>query len=302
MSRRQTSGRSQSVRDRLLARARETGRPYEELLQYYAIERFLYRLSISTHRDHFVLKAGLMLLVWDQQLTRPTRDIDLLSHGDPSLAAAMLSEVCDQATGDDGLEFAANSMRVQPITRQAAYEGIRLRFDGHLGTARIPMQVDIAIGDPITPAAESIDYPTLLDFPAPRLKAYPRATLAAEKAETMVRLGEVNSRMQDFFDLWLLSRRYAFDGATLCSAFSRTFAGRGSTVQPSAACLSVEFGAAARKQAQWDSFLRRSRLDAVEDDFGRIVSEIQEFIAPVLRALAGGHTFSASWKPHGPWE
>ena len=219
-----------SVRQRLLNKARETGRPFSELLQYFAMERFLYRLSKSEYADKFVLKGALMLTAWNAPLLRPTMDIDLLGRigNDIGAMTAIVREICaGHVEPDDGLVFDAATVQGERIAEAAEYEGVRVRFRATLDAARIQMQLDVGFGDIVVPAAVPTTYPTILDLPAPHLLAYSRETAIAEKFEAMVKLGELNSRMKDFFDIWLLSRSFDFDGPRLCEAIEKTFKRRG---------------------------------------------------------------------------
>jgi len=208
-------------------------RPFQELLQYYAMERFLYRLSKSPHSARFVLKGALMLRVWDAPMARPTKDIDLLGRLENSLEnlSTVVREVCAVDVEPDGLVFRPPTVKSERIREDADYQGVRIRFEGSLGTARIAMQLDVGIGDVMVPGPVDIVYPTLLDFPAPRLKGYPRETAIAEKFEAMIKLGTLNSRMKDFYDIWLLSRQFDFDGPTLAQAVTATFANRGTALK-----------------------------------------------------------------------
>jgi predicted nucleotidyltransferase component of viral defense system len=300
--RREVSNIAQSVHDRLLNDARQTGRPFNELLQYYAMERFLYRLSVSPHRDRFVLKGGLMLLVWDAPTTRPTRDIDLLGRvTTPSEIEAAIADMCSQKVEDDGIVFDGGSLQGQEISGQAEYSGVRVRFDGYLGTARVRMQIDVGVGDVVTPPEKKVTYPVLLDFAAPLLKAYPKETVVAEKLEAMVRLGEINSRMQDFFDLWLMARQFPFDGGVLSSAIERTFANRGTEITPRPTCLGPDFAGSSSKQTQWSAFVRRNRLEVVPQEFEPVVQAIGVFLHPLLASLSADEAVEVQWPPGGPW-
>ena len=204
-----------SVRQRLTNKARETDRPFQEVLQYFAMERFLYRLSRSRHADRFVLKGALMFTAWGAPASRPTKDIDLLARTDNAVEAvtAVMAEVCGQTVDADGLEFDVGSVAGEAIKEDADYPGVRVTFLVTLQNARVSMQIDVGFGDVVTPAATMTDYPVLLDFAAPHLLGYPRETVVAEKFEAMTKLGLLNSRMKDFYDLWLLARQFDFDGA-----------------------------------------------------------------------------------------
>jgi len=228
VTRRSPKNIAASVRQRLLDKARETGRTFSELLQYFAMERFLYRLSKSPYANNFVLKGALMLTVWEAPLTRPTLDIDLLGRIDNSIETIVdvTREICRQEVEADGLAFDIATIETERIAEDADYEGIRVRFRGSLGTARVVMQLDIGFGDVVIPSPKPMNYPTLLDLPAPHLRGYSRESTIAEKFEAMVKLGTLNSRMKDFFDLWLMSCQFDFDGATLAEAISKTFSTR----------------------------------------------------------------------------
>ncbi|MGB8115636.1 MAG: nucleotidyl transferase AbiEii/AbiGii toxin family protein [Candidatus Sulfotelmatobacter sp.] len=192
-----------SVRQRLLNQAHDQGRPFQELLQYYAIERFLYRLAQSNHRDKFILKGALLLTVWQAPLSRSTVDIDLLGKTSNKLEhiASLVSEICGLDVEADGVKFDPASIKTAHIKEDADYEGIRVRFRATVSGARIPMQIDIGFDDVIVPQATKIDYPTLLEFPAPVLQAYPKETVIAEKLEALTALATLNSRMKDFYEM-----------------------------------------------------------------------------------------------------
>ena len=201
-----------SVHQRLLNVSRETGRPFNETLQYFAMERLLYRLSCSPHKDSFVLKGALLFRVWDVPDSRATRDVDFLAFlgNSPRNLAAVFREVCT-IESDDGVVFDPDSIDARTIKEVADYEGVRVRFRGLLGKARITMQIDIGFGDKVHPGVVRADYPVILDLPAPAMRMYPPETVVAEKVEAMVHLGSLNSRMKDFYDVWRLSQQFEFD-------------------------------------------------------------------------------------------
>ncbi|GMQ84281.1 MAG: nucleotidyl transferase AbiEii/AbiGii toxin family protein [Gammaproteobacteria bacterium] len=292
-----------SVRQRLLNKAREMGHPFSELLQYFAMERFLYRLSKSSHADKFVLKGALMFSAWQAPFARPTMDIDLLGITDNSVDAivAVTKEICLQEVEADGLMFDPDSVGGERIVEDADYGGVRVRFRGTLGTARITMQLDIGFGDVVVPKPEMADYPAILDLPTPRLRGYSRESAIAEKFEAMVKLGVLNSRVKDFFDIWLLSRQFDFDGGMMALAMKETFATRGTTVPGDPVSLTDGFAKEASRQTQWQGFVRKNRLQNVPASFADIVEAIAVFLGPITRVLAAGEGFQGSWKAPGPW-
>ncbi len=304
MTKRQVMNIVASVRERLLNRARDSGRPFGELLQYYAMERFLYRLSRTPDADEFVLKGALMFAVWQAPLSRPTMDIDLLGRTDNSIdtIVRITKDACLQGVEPDGLEFDEASVEGQRITEAADYEGVRVRFRGVLGTARIVMQLDVGFGDVVIPRAKLEEYPTILPgLPAPRIRGYSRESTIAEKFEAMVKLGILNSRMKDFFDIWFLSREFDFDGQILAAAITKTFTVRGAEIPSHPARLTGALAEDASKTVQWRGFTRRSRLEVIPGDFGEVMAAILAFLGPVAESLANARSFQGTWEAPGPW-
>ncbi len=290
-----------SVRQRLLNRARAERRPFSELLQHYAMERFLYRLSQSRFAGRFVLKGALLLRVWEAPVGRPTLDIDLLGRMDNEVdaVAEVMREVIQLPVEPDGVVFDVGSLTAGRIAEQAEYHGARVRFLGQIDSARVRMQVDVGFGDPVHPAAKEEAFPTLLDAPAPVLWCYSRDSVVAEKLEAMVRHGALNTRMKDFYDVWLLARAFAFDGLTLSEAVRRTFASRETAVSLPLVAFSVEFSAA--KDVQWRAFLKRSDIEHAPGAFGEVVNVIKGFVEPVLASVQEEKAFVGRWEPPGPW-
>jgi predicted nucleotidyltransferase component of viral defense system len=297
-------GLVQSVQTRLLSHARSIGADPNSVLARYGLERFLHRLALSTHAHRFVLKGGMLLRVWLGETSRPTRDADLLGYGDLSTAelARIFREICSVPVEPDGVSYAPDSVRVAPIRVEDAYGGQRVRLRGLLGKAQLGVQVDVGVGDVVTPKPEWIDYPSLLDLPRPRLRAYRPETTIAEKVHAMVSLGMANSRMRDFYDIYELARQHEFDGAPLASAIRDTFARRrtplGSDL-PQA--LTPIFGADTDKQAQWRAFLRKNKLVDVPQELLTTTEAIAGFVGPVLAALRTGRILPGRWPPGGGW-
>jgi len=303
MTKRRIKDVSRSVHQRILNLAKQTDRRFNDLVQYYAGERWLYRLSRSRYNDRFVLKGALMLLVWDTPVMRPTRDIDLLGRISNNLESvrSVIAEICQTEVDDDGLSFDAKSVTTERIAEDADYEGVRAKFPARLGTTRIAMQIDIGFSDVITPKSLEISYPTMLEHPPARLHAYNRETVVAEKLEAMVKLGELNSRMKDFFDIWLLAGSFAFDGRALSEAIQRTFEKRQTSLEPEPICFTVAFATDASKQAQWKAFARRSRLQEAPVEFSRVIERVRAFLQPLISTVALRRDFDMQWPPGGPW-
>jgi Nucleotidyl transferase AbiEii toxin, Type IV TA system len=256
-----------SIRARLKQRADATKQDFNLTLTHYGLERLLYRLSISPHAANYLLKGALLFSLWYDQPHRPTRDADLLGFGPDDLdtAVSAFREIC-QITAKDGIAFDPASVKASVIRKEAGYGGIRIDLQAKLDGARIALQVDIGFGDTVTPAPESVHYPVLLkDLPAPRLRAYPKYTVVAEKFHAVCLLGMANTRMKDYFDLWVLLTEGALEPAELRRAVAATFARR-QLAMPSTlpSGLSDAFAQNATKQTQWAAFLKKNRLDAMD--------------------------------------
>ncbi len=289
-----------SVRQRLLTLSERRKEPFDLVLVRYGIERLLYRLSRSAHAEKFLLKGAMLFAIWSDGTHRPTRDVDLLGFGpsDDDELKAIFKEVCGLETEPDGLTFLTESVAAAPIREEAAYPGTRITLEARLGKVRIPVQVDIGFGDVVTPAPEEIEFPALLDFPAPHMRAYPIYTVVAEKLEASVRLGEANTRMKDFFDLWFLSRQFPFEGELLKGAITRTFARREMTLPATVpVALTPEF--VAQKAATWAFFIRRNALAPVE--MAATLDAIRAFAWPVMEAAARATAFNEHWTPGNGW-
>ena len=206
-----------SVKARLANLAREQKEDFQELLSRYGRERLLYRLGVSEYQDRFILKGAFLFAYWTGAPHRPTRDMDFLGHGAPDIALLeeVFRELCKLEVEPDGLEFQPDSVKGERIKDEEKYEGVRLHMTALLEKTRVTLQVDVGFGDRIVPGPEEIDFPTLLDFPAPHLKSYTRETMVSEKFEAMVKLGMLNTRMKDFFDVWSASQEFLFEGSTL---------------------------------------------------------------------------------------
>ena len=288
-----------SVRQKLLNKSREEKRRFQELLQYYGMERFLYRLSQSPHNHCFTLKGALMLWAMQGPNSRPTRDIDMLGEtsNEPDAILAQVRDVIAADVVDDGLRFDPDTLKVDSITEDADYQGLRVTFTGFLDNARIPMQLDIGFGDPVFPFPSWLEFPALLDFPSARIQCYTPESSIAEKFQAMVNLGELNSRMKDFYDIWLLSRQHEFRLENLVGAVERTFQTRGTEI-PGTSPFSAAF--VDSKQPQWQAFRKRLGQPHAPEAFAEVVTVVIEFVAPVMAGKAADAP-EQIWHPPGPW-
>ena len=291
-----------SVRARLLQVARARGDDFQLLLVRYANERLLHRLARSRHRERFVVKGATLFTLWTGHPHRATRDVDLLGVGNPSADA--IRGVFTELLGDmidDGVWFDIASLTIEPIREDQKYGGVRVELLARIAAARIRLQIDVGFGDAVTPAPELIDFPVLLDFPAPRLLVYPRETVVAEKLEAVAQLGIANTRMKDFYDLFVLAREFAFDGEPLVRAIRATFGRRGTPfAEQLPVGLSPTFATDARKATQWAAFAREAAArDAA--DLPATVAAIAGFAERPLSAAARDEPLAARWPPGGPW-
>ena len=291
-----------SVRAKLLNHARESRQDFNFVLTRYALERLLFRISISKHAHQFILKGALLFDLWFGVPHRPTRDADFLGFGPSDLPhiEGIFREIC-AIVAQDGMAFQPDTVHATEIRKDANYAGVRVTLLGILDNARCPIQVDIGFGDAVTPTPESVEYPVILPgFDAPRLLVYPHYTVVAEKAEALTSLGIANSRMKDYFDLWVLAQHAEFDGDILRQAIRETFDRRRTTLpDQSPLGLTSAFAQDPQKQAQWQAFLRKNRLDALLLD--KVVSELAGFLMPVVQAASTGRAFPFRWAARGPW-
>lgn len=293
-----------SVRQRLLNLARARKEDFGLVLTKCGLERVLYRIAQSKHRETFVLKGALLFELWTEQRYRPTRDADFLARGEnsPERFVAIFKEICEMHVEDDGLRFDAGTVTAERITEDADYEGVRVKFVGHLENARIPIQIDLGFGDVITPAPVETEIPSLLNLPNAKLLTYPRETVVAEKFEAMVDLGLANSRMKDFYDIRSLSRDFPFEAASLSEAIKKTFARR-DTKLPSGTPLvfTSEFFDDSDKKKQWAAFCNKNRSYVPEMSLESVCQEIRAFLMPLVEALNVNAALPPKWLDNS-WE
>lgn len=303
MSQPKAGTRAAELRRQLLRISRTRQEDFQVTLSRYGVERLLYRLSTSRSVELFVLKGAVLVGTWAAVPHRATRDVDFLGLGEPApeRLVAAFRELAAAEGGDDAIVFDPESVRADGIREDNRYGGVRLRMTANFGGAVVPVQVDVGFGDAVEPAAEWMDFPTLLDLPVPRIRAYTRYSVVSEKLEAIVALGMLNSRMKDFYDLWVLSREFDFDGAKLATAIRATFDRRRTPLPAEVpAALSEEFFGDPAKQGQWRAFVARGQLRHSDVALAAAVRGVRTFAWPVMAALSAGAP-PRSWPSGGPW-
>ena len=294
---------SASVRDRLLNKARAEKLDYNLLLTRYALERMLYRLSISKQRDQFLLKGALLFDLWFDVPHRPTHDADFLGFGSAEIPhiEEIFRDIC-RIEVEDGIAFQPDTVKAAEIRKEANYAGVRVTLLGMLDSARCPVQIDIGFGDAVVPGPDEVHYPVILgEMPGPHLHVYPRYTVVAEKLQALTSLGMLNSRMKDYFDLWILAKHSDFDGQILSRAVAATFDRRRTAVPTGVPIgLSDEFINDAQKGKQWQGFLRKNALDPMP--LATVVADLRDFLIPVLAAIAAGGSHDYPWRSGAGWQ
>lgn len=273
---------SESVYSRLKHIAFAKKRPTQEVLRYYAMERFLYRLSCSPYQKAFFLKGGLMLMVWDPGTHRATIDIDLLARTHRSIEniARVLKDICIHTVPQDGIAFNAADIVLTQSQIETEYTGLSARFSAHLHTAKLPLKIDIGFSDRIFPEPARIRYPTLLEFPSPELQGYTPETMIAEKLDAMIRLGLANSRMKDFYDVWTLLHQFEIKPENLAPIIQQVFENRKTIVQEMPPAFSEAFYKTSRAKERWAAFLQGIGHETLS--FEEVIVEIRDFFLPIL--------------------
>ncbi len=295
---------AKSVHARLLNKAKESGRPFMELLQYYGMEKFLLRMSQSEYAEEFILKGALLLRSTGISEIRPTRDIDLSREKAQSIAQLeqMAKDCCEVTVKEDGLIFEPDTVAGEEIREDQAYKGVRIKFLGKLGKAQIPMQIDIGFGDVVSPSPLWVEYPVLLDGDSPELLAYTLESAIAEKYQAMVYMDMANSRMKDFYDIWYLMHNQSFKGSALQKAIELTFQRRKTKLpnEPPTA-LTETFYSDEGKKNQWKAFKRKAGLTDVSETLEEVVKDISGFLWPINEHLNKEEEFDSIWQPQKGW-
>ena len=291
-----------SVRQRLRNLADKKHGDFQMVMRRYVLERILYRMTVSKFRDEFVLKGAMLQALWMEDPFRTTRDLDLLARGKEDAARVhdAFRAILVTPVPDDGVTFDVAGLTSEPIRENVSYGGIRVKTTAKLGGARVPVVIDVGFGDAITPKPETVEYPSLLDLPRPRLMAYPRETVVAEKFEAMVTLGLTNSRMKDFYDLAVLAKSFAFEGRLLAAALKATFKRRGTALPKDAPpALTDAFTRRPETMALWNAFIKREAIQGEYSDLERVILLLRAFL--LAPAVTSEPDFALHWPPGGPW-
>jgi predicted nucleotidyltransferase component of viral defense system len=288
-----------SIHARLAQRRAKTGEDFNVLLVRFTLERLLYRLSRSQHREQFILKGAMLFALWEPALHRVTRDLDLLGFGHPTpeRLADIFKELCRLEVEADGVDFDARSVVCEDIRAQDEYAGIRVKLRATLGKAIVPLQVDVGFGDALPVAPEEITFPVLLGMAAPKLRAYARETVVAEKLEAIVKLGMLNSRFKDYFDLHFLAQKFPFEGALLAKSIAGTFARRGTAFPEGLpAGLTPMFATDPAKMRGWQAFWKKAGLKDEPPALASVVQLLVGFLERPLESAVNGKPLPATWK------
>ena len=298
---RKTENMGASVRERLLTLARKNEANFESYLVRYAHERLLHRLGQSRHRDSFTLKGAMLQTVWLDGLTRPTRDLDFLAFGDID-AEAVFREILSIEAGD-GVAFDIDSISVRTIQEEKSYGGFRITMGADIVGAAVRIKVDLGFGDAVYPDPIEIEYPVLLDSPKPRIRAYPKEAVVAEKFQAIALLGMKNTRMKDYYDLWAMSQHLEFDVAPLSKSVSATFERRKTPLPDDVPMgLSEAFATDPSVARLWENFNTRNKLDSQPPSFSETTSVLCDFLMPAVRRALKAETVVMTWPPGGPWK
>lgn len=294
-----------SVRARLLTQARQNNQDYNNLLQRYAAERFLYRLGVSPHRQNYVLKGAMLFGLWGGSEYRATKDLDFTGYGASDVDALTrdIRDICDVTCVEDGVLFDTSTLRISPIREEVMHGGVRITFLAQIGGARVSMQLDVGFADVIHPAATDSVYPPLLtSLPAASIRAYPREAVVAEKFHAMVVLGEQNTRFKDFYDVYVLASRFAFDGLHVAGALAATFERRDTPITDVIpGVLTARFYDDDVRTARWLAYVTRSKLPLAPTGFADVGILIRAFVAPIFTALSQARIPPGTWLRNGGW-
>lgn len=297
--------RPESIRRRLRDVLRARNEDVRFGLSRYAIERFLYRVGRSRHRRRFILKGAALFALWGGAVYRPTRDLDFTSYGNSGEKDVLdaIREICTSPCDGEEIIFAPDTLKAEEIREETEYKGLRIRLVAMLGESEIPVQIDVGFSNAIEPPPQEVRFPTLLGDPAPQIRSYPLEAVISEKLHSLVSHGESNSRYKDFYDLYVLSRQFPFEGSKLLRSVQATFKRRRTVLGgaiPSA--LQPRFYEEDMRMRQWRNYLDRNSLPGAPADFSIIGGELRIFLFPLWNTLAENPKIDGNWTPGGPWE
>lgn len=302
MSGREVKNVVASVLTRLRNHSKSSDAPFQQVLQQYAIERFLYRISKSKHAQTVVLKGALLLKTIGIPRSRPTMDIDMLRKGkaDQASLVALVKDCATLETEADGLALLPDSLVAEKITKDSEYKGTRILMDARMDNVRLRIQIDFGVGDVMVPGPRMIEYPVFLGGDTIQLLAYPIESAIAEKLQAMVALGDANSRMKDFYDVWICSKYLDFNTDTLFAAIEATFNNR-ETSPPAEEFEALTTNFVERHRVQWNAFVKKLGEHELIDAFGKVVEDLKTFAMPVFRSLAHDEKPTQRWKAGTGW-
>ncbi len=303
MTKKPVTNLAASIRGRLLSLSRQRSEPFQSVLTRYINERLLYRLSRHPEAKQYALKGAMLLATWPEQTYRPTLDIDLLGHGDSSVSAVrnLFASVIAIDAAEDAVSFELATLRVEPVREHERYAGLTVRVDARLGTAKVPVQIDIGFGDHVHPRMYEGDYGLLLPgLPAVRLRMYPKETVVAEKFQVMLDLATANSRVKDYYDIWVATQYLEFDLIETTIAVRGTLERRGTAIPvgvPEA--LSDAYGTIVEQRGWWSGFLRVRPPTRLPPPFPEILETLRAFFGQLLASIDADPIPAATWMPGG---
>lgn len=284
-----------SIRARLLNISKKEKIDFNQILLLYFHERLLYRISKSNYKANFFLKGGILILSTTDFKLRPTKDIDFLAEDIPNDLESIkkiFQKIC-QMKFNDGVEFDSDSIEAETITEGAEYEGVRINLIAYLGRAKKRIQLDIGFGDIIIPEAKNLAYPSLLDLASPKINAYSLESMIAEKFEAMLKLGQINSRMKDFYDIYTISKLKQFDGRVLEEAIYETLQKRGTPLKKEPIIFKEKFINDKQRLKMWQNYLKR--INSEEISFQKMMDRLKIFLQPVYKAIITEKEFFKNW-------
>lgn len=285
-----------SVKARLKNLAVKEGGTMQDKLVTYALERSIYRLSVSEYTDRFTLKGGIFLYaLFNKEFPRATMDIDLLAQRIPNDAVEMKTvfQKIFLIQCDDALRYDLKSLEVHDITEFKEYHGVNVSVDVYLDRTRIPVSIDIGFGDEVYPDKVQMEFPVLLDMEVPKLYIYSIYSVIAEKFEAVAALGLINSRYKDFYDIYILAVRFDLSGVDLQEAILETFLRRG-TEFDDIVVFEDEFVEDHTRQNRWKAFVKKKR--AMEDiSFKDAIAVVKNLLMPVVGAIQTETHFDKTW-------